>query len=163
MNNQCLFMNNRYLLMNNSLGKRDCNLPWWRWQMVPLHQDVIQQDQIAHQEKHRLQKQNRFLCESLRCQQFPAKKKTLVCRRSPLTVNREPQNKTFHLFFAGFTLYPARSSCGCFALHTLTGTCFCATTSCTKLVPFRHLVRIPDEVCWSDETGQIINIQSNLY
>ena len=73
-------------------------------------------------------------------------KKTPVCYRSHLTVNREPQNKTLNLFFAGLTLYPARISCGCFAVHTLTGTYFCTITSCTKKVPFRHLVRIPDEV-----------------
>ena len=49
---------------------------------------------------------------------------------------------------AGFTLYPARISCECFADNTLTGTCFCTITSCIKLVPFTHdLVRIPDEVC----------------
>ena len=64
-----------------------------------------------------------------------------------LTLNREPQNSTLHLFYAGFTLHPARISCGCLAVHTLTGTRFCTITSCIKLVPFRHLVRIPDEVC----------------
>ena len=37
--------------------------------------------------------------------------------------------------------------CVCFAVHILTGTCFCTIPSCIKLVPFRHLVRIPDEVC----------------
>ena len=93
MNNRCLILNYRYLLTNNRglfmnySGKKGLHavttyagnittfhLPWWRWQMVPSHQDVIQQDQTAHQGKRRLQKQNRFLCESLRCQQSPAKK-----------------------------------------------------------------------------------------
>ena len=66
-----------------------------------------------------------------------------------LTLNREPQNqiKLYTFFTPLFTLYPARISWGCFAVHTLTGTCFCTISLCIKLVPLRHLVRIPDEVC----------------
>ena len=45
-----------------------------------------------------------------------------------------------------YVIYPARF-CGCFAVHTVTGRCFCTITLYIQLVPFSHLVRIPDEVC----------------
>ena len=34
-----------------------------------------------------------------------------------------------------------------FAVDTLTGTCICTISLCIKLVPFRQLVRISNEVC----------------
>ena len=61
-----------------------------------------------------------------------------------LTLNREPQNKIklYTFLTQGFTLYPSRISLECFAVYTLTGTCFWPISFCIKLVPLRHLVRI---------------------
>ena len=66
-----------------------------------------------------------------------------------LTLNRESYNliKLYTFFTQGFKLYPALISSGCFAVYNLTETCFCTIDLCIKLVPLRHLVRIPDEVC----------------
>jgi len=60
-----------------------------------------------------------------------------------------PKIKLNHtpFFTPGFTLYPARISWGCFAVHTLTGTCFCSISLCIKLVPLSHFLTIPDEAC----------------
>ena len=62
-------------------------------------------------------------------------------------------------------IYPTRISCGCFSVYTLTGTCFCTITLCIKLVPFRRLVRIPDEVILLDWKGSFSkgNYQSIVF
>lgn len=94
-----------------------------------------------------------------------------ICNRCRLGYSGFPRCKREYvkfilfLFYARFTLYPARISRGWIAVYTLTGTCFCTITLCIKLVPFRRLVRIPDEVILLDWKGSFSkgNYQSIVF